>query len=105
MEVTPNYDIPKPRTAFSSFVDHPDNFITFLEACLKQENIDKSDMADLYTTLFEMYLETANTKGGEEKERWEAKAKGLIDDQDVSSMTRFSFPPFLNHVLDSHRYF
>ena len=78
------YDIPKPRTAFSSFIDHPENFITFLEACLTQENIDKSDMTDLYTALFEMYLETAKTKKGEEKEKWEAKAKRLIDGEDVS---------------------
>lgn len=79
-----DYEIPKPRTAFSSFVDHPDNFVTFLEACLKLENIEKSDEADLYTTLFEMYLETANTKKGEEKELWEAKAKRLIDGKDVN---------------------
>ena len=83
-QLPPEYDVPKPRTAFSSFVDHPDDFITFLEACLKQGNIDESDMADLYTTLFEMYLETANTKKGEEKENWEAKAKRLIDGKDVS---------------------
>ena len=80
----PDYHIPKPRTAFSSFVDHPENFITFLEACLGQENIDKIDITDLYTALFEMYLETANAKKGEEKEIWEAKAKRLIDDKDVS---------------------
>lgn len=83
-QAPPEYDIPKPRTAFASFVDHPQNFITFLEACLDQEKIDKSDMTDLYTALFEMYLETANSKKGEEKERWEAKAKRLIDGQDVS---------------------
>ncbi len=78
------YDIPKPRTAFSSFVDHPQNFITFLEACLKQDKIDKGDKTDLYTTLFEMYLEMANAKKGEEKELWEGKAKRLIDGNDVS---------------------
>ena len=78
------YDVPKPRTAFSSFVDHPENFINFLEACLEQENIARNDMTDLYTALFEMYLETANSKKGEEKERWEAKAKRLIDGKDVS---------------------
>lgn len=78
------YDLPKPRTAFSSFVDHPDNFITFLEACLRQETIEESDKIDLYTTLFEIYLETANTKKGAEKEDWEAKAKSLINGQDVS---------------------
>ena len=83
-QAPPEYDIPKPRTAFAAFVDHPESFITFLEACLKQENIDKSDLTDLYTALFEMYLQTANTKKGEEKGKWEAKAKRLIDDKDVS---------------------
>ena len=78
------YDIPKPRTAFSSFVDHPSNFITFLEACLKEPNIKEADKIDLYTTLFEIYLETANTKKGREKEQWETKAKSLIDGRDVS---------------------
>lgn len=78
-----DYDLPRPRTAFASFVDHPDHFITFLEACLTQENIEKSDRIDLYTTLFEIYLETANTKKGLEKEEWEAKAKSLIDHKDV----------------------
>ena len=86
-QAPPEYDIPKPRTAFSSFVDHPDNFITFLEACLEQANIDEGDKTDLYTALFEMYLETANTKKGDEKGQWEAKAKKLIDGKDVSEMT------------------
>ena len=83
-QASSEYDVPKPRTAFSSFVDHPENFINFLEACLEQENIAQNDMTDLYTALFEMYLETANSKKGEEKERWEAKAKRLIDGKDVS---------------------
>ena len=78
------YDIPKPRTAFSSFVDHPSNFITFLEACLKQSDVKEADKIDLYTTLFEIYLETANTKKGAEKDDWEARAKRLIDGKDVS---------------------
>ena len=77
------YDVPKPRTAFSPFVDHPDNFITFLEACLKQEHLDKDDMTDLYTTLFEMYLETATAKKGEEKEKWEAKARRLVEGTEI----------------------
>ena len=34
---TPSYTPPQPRTAFSSFVDHPDEFIVFLEACLKEK--------------------------------------------------------------------
>lgn len=84
----PEYDVPKPRTAFASFVDHPRNFMTFLEACVKQENLDKVDKTDLYTTLFEMYLETANAKKGEEKEVWEGKAKRLIDGKDVSPVCK-----------------
>lgn len=84
-----DYDRPKPRTAFSSFVDHPSEFVIFLEACLKQENYDDDDKVDLYTTLFEIYLETANAKKGAEKEDWKAKAKALIDDKKASRWPTF----------------
>lgn len=77
------YDVPKPRTAFSSFVDHPQEFIVFLEASLEQKDLQESDKVDLYTTLFEVYLETASSKKGLDKQEWEAKAKGLIDCKDV----------------------
>lgn len=77
------YEIPKPRTAFSSFVDHPENFIVFLEACLKKKDTDKADITDLYTTLFEMFLQMAVSKKGEEKEKWEAKARELINSEDI----------------------
>lgn len=76
--------VPKPRTAFSSFVDHPDQFIVFLEACLDETNMDESDKVDLHTTLFEIYLDIAGSKTGQEKQKWEAKAKTLIDGHDVS---------------------
>ena len=79
-----DYDAPKPRTAFSSFVDHPQEFIVFLEACLGQEDIHESDRVDLYTTLFELYLETANSRKGLDREEWEAKARELIDRKEVS---------------------
>ena len=79
------YNIPKPRTAFSSFVDHSVEFVTFLEACLKQDCIVEGDKIDLYTTLFEMYLETAGGKKSPEKGEWENKAKRLIEGQNVSS--------------------
>lgn len=80
------YDIPKPRTAFSSFVDHPEEFITFLEALIKQEDLKQEDKVDLYTTLFEMYLDTSNSKkDASEKQEWEAKAKRLIQGKDVRS--------------------
>ncbi|MCJ1321627.1 hypothetical protein MMC15_006972 [Xylographa vitiligo] len=82
-EPPPQYDIPKPRTAFSAFVDHREQFITFLESCVKQEHLEQNDRVDLYTALFEMYLETASHNNGDEKREWEAKAKGLIDDRNV----------------------
>ncbi|KAL8930997.1 MAG: hypothetical protein Q9208_000098 [Pyrenodesmia sp. 3 TL-2023] len=80
----PAYDVPKPRTAFSSFVDHPDQFIVFLEACLGDGNMNEKDKGDLHTTLFEVYLEIAASKTGAEKREWEAKAKTLIHGQEVS---------------------
>ncbi len=81
---TPEYNAPAPRTAFSSFIDHPDEFIVFLEACLKEETLAQSDKTDLYTTLFEMYLHKASEKKGEaHREEWEAKAKALISGRDL----------------------
>lgn len=80
------YAIPKPRTAFSSFVDHPDSFIVFLEACLNRKEIDETDKIDLYTTLFEMYLDIGSSKQGDEKALWEEKAKDLIYAKDVGSI-------------------
>ncbi|KAI5458190.1 hypothetical protein BGZ63DRAFT_392842 [Mariannaea sp. PMI_226] len=80
----PKYSPPPPRTAFSSFIDHPDEFIEFLEACLKEKDIKSSDRTDLYTTLFEMYLYKASEKKGQHhKEEWEAKAKNLIEGEHI----------------------
>ncbi|KAI9696333.1 MAG: hypothetical protein M1820_008175 [Bogoriella megaspora] len=77
------YEIPEPRTAFSAFVDHPDQFVVFLEACIGSDDIAEDDKRDLYTTLFEMYLHVATSKKGEEKEQWETKAKELLSTQNV----------------------
>jgi len=77
------YTPPEPRSAFSSFVDHPDEFVVFLEACLKENGLKESDKVDLYTTLFEMYLHKANEQKGDDKELWEAKAKKLIEGRDI----------------------
>lgn len=84
---SPSYEIPKPRTAFSSFVDHPDQFIIFLEHLLELEELKEEDRVDLYTTLFEMYLDTANRKKApSEKQEWESKAKSLIRGKNVSAI-------------------
>ncbi|KAJ0314953.1 hypothetical protein COL5a_012158 [Colletotrichum fioriniae] len=80
----PKYTPPPPRTAFSSFIDHPDEFIVFLEACLEDTGLKESDRTDLYTTLFEMYLHKSNEKKGEQhREEWESKAKKLIEGEDI----------------------
>lgn len=79
----PQYAPPPPRTAFSSFVDHPDEFITFLEACIEEKDLKKQDRADLYTTLFEMYLFKSNDKKGEHRDEWEAKARKFIEGSEI----------------------
>ena len=81
--IKPKYDVPKPRTAFSAFMDHPDEFMHFLEACVKQENFNESDKVDLYTTLFEVYLEAATHREGNEKLGFENKARQLIDSKSI----------------------
>jgi len=85
----PEYPIPKPRTAFSSFIPHPSHFIRFLEALASQNDISSADKTDLYTTLFEIYLETANSEStpASERDEWQQKAKSLITSQPQISAT------------------
>ncbi|KAJ9429577.1 hypothetical protein QL093DRAFT_2166013 [Fusarium oxysporum] len=95
----PKYTPPPPRTAFSSFIDHPDEFIVFLEACLEEKELKSSDRTDLYTTLFEMYLYKASEKKGQDhKEEWEAKAKKLIQGEHVPMES--SDVLLLSHLAD-----
>ncbi|KAF2401451.1 vacuolar protein sorting-associated protein 11 [Trichodelitschia bisporula] len=82
-EPPPVYDVPKPRTAFSAFVDHPQEFIVFLQACIEADDLKEGDKVDLYTTLFEMYLHTASGKKDDSKAEWENKAKALIESKKV----------------------
>lgn len=77
-----DYIAPQPRKAFSSFVDHPDEFIEFLEACLEEKCFEERDKIDLYTALFEMYLHKSNEDGGAHREAWEVKAKKLIENKE-----------------------
>ncbi|RDA94681.1 hypothetical protein CP533_2455, partial [Ophiocordyceps camponoti-saundersi (nom. inval.)] len=80
----PEYTPPPPRTAFSSFIDHPDEFISFLEACLQEKCLKSSDRTDLYTTLFEMYLQKSSDCNEQDaKSGWEEKAKKLIEGEHV----------------------
>ncbi|KAK4494695.1 hypothetical protein PRZ48_014051 [Zasmidium cellare] len=81
------YSVPKPRTAFSAFVDHPDQFVTFLEACTSSNGVKPENKEDLQTTLFEMYLHKASTSTGDEKSHWETSAKRLISQQDDTTIS------------------
>ncbi|KAJ5239145.1 Zinc finger RING-type [Penicillium chermesinum] len=84
----PPYTIPKARTAFSAFVDHPQEFIDFLETLVQQPDLKKGTKIDLFTTLFEMYLDTAKRqKDPAERLQWEAKARKLIEGKDIPIST------------------
>ncbi|PHH67953.1 hypothetical protein CDD82_960 [Ophiocordyceps australis] len=84
VDEAPKYTPPPPRSAFSCFIDHADEFIVFLEACVRDEELKPSDRTDLYTTLFEMYLfKSSEKKEQHQKEEWEAKAKRLIQGEHV----------------------
>lgn len=88
----PQYEVPKPRTAFSAFVDHPQNFISFLETLVEQPELKQEAKIDLFTTLFEMYLDAAkSTKDATQKQEWERKAKILIEGKDVSILNSSLF--------------
>ncbi|KAJ5568059.1 hypothetical protein N7450_010545, partial [Penicillium hetheringtonii] len=87
-EALPQYEIPKPRTAFSAFVDHPKEFINFLETLVERPDLKQEAKIDLFTTLFEMYLDTAKSKkDSTEKQEWEDKAKKLIEGKDIPIST------------------
>jgi len=77
------YEVPKPRVAFSAFIDHADEFIVFLESCIASQDVSDESKTDLYTTLFEMYLHKATTTEKEEKSDWERKAKSLIESKQI----------------------
>ncbi|KAH8906769.1 vacuolar membrane protein [Coniochaeta sp. PMI_546] len=96
----PKYTPPPPRTAFSSFIDHPDEFIVFLEACLKDSSLSASDRTDLSTTLFEMYLLKSNEKKDQQdREEWESKAKALISGRGQDGTESNRIPISSSNVL------
>jgi tetratricopeptide (TPR) repeat protein len=103
----PKYTPPRPRTAFSSFIDHPDEFIVFLEACLNEDSLSEADRTDLSTTLFEMYLHKSNEKKGDDqhREEWEQRAKSLINNKPQGTGTTATTKPPIensNVLLLSH---
>ena len=77
----PQYQPPRPRAAFSIFVDFPECFIRFLEVMMEDEKFasrDDKDINDICTTLFEAYLRQSRLGTKEERTMWEEKAKSLL---------------------------
>lgn len=62
----------------------PDQFIAFLEACIASEGV--TEKADLYTTLFEIYLHKASNTQAEEKTEWERKARTVDLRMDINDL-------------------
>lgn len=77
----PTYLPPRPSLVFPCFLNHPGEFVIFLEACI--ETFDKyqgniSDKKVLLMTLFEMYL-SRSIEQPEKKDEWVLKAKQLLE--------------------------
>ncbi|KAI5965811.1 vps11 [Candida pseudojiufengensis] len=73
----PTYLPPKPNLIYSSFTNHPNEFVIFLEACIEafdkyQGNI--MDKKEVLITLLEMYLSLHKTT---DQEEWLNKANDL----------------------------
>ncbi|CEP20382.1 unnamed protein product [Cyberlindnera jadinii] len=82
------YQPPRPRVIFPSFVNRPNEFVIFLEACA--QSYDKfegnpKDKNDVLTTLYELYLTIASTS--ENTEEWHEKALNLVKRNDLNSNT------------------
>ncbi|EGV63363.1 Vacuolar protein sorting-associated protein 11 [Yamadazyma tenuis] len=77
----PTYLPPRPSLIFPSFINNPNEFVIFLEACI--EAFDKyqgstKDQKELLITLLEMYL-SLSKKDKHNYEEWLNKAKQLVD--------------------------
>lgn len=76
----PTYLPPKPSLIFSSFVDKPNVFVIFLEACI--DTFDKyqgniNDKKELLITLLDVYLSLENQEH-DLREEWHSRAITLV---------------------------
>jgi len=74
----PTYQPPRPRIIFPSFVNRPNEFVIFLEACAQSYDMfegDEKDKKDILNTLYELYLTLGtNESDPVSKRAWEEKA-------------------------------
>lgn len=96
----PTYLPPRPSLVFPCFVNHPREFVVFLEACMdtfEKYQGNTLDKKDLLITLFEMYLSMCKEEP-EKTDEWLEKARNLMYDNaklvDVSSIL------LISHVYD-----
>lgn len=99
-DVEPTYLPPRPSLVFSCFINHPREFVVFLEACM--ETFDKyqgniADKKDLLITLFEMYLSMSREEL-KQKDEWLEKAKTLMYEN--SKMIDESRVLLISHIYD-----
>lgn len=88
----PTYQPPRPRIIFPSFVNKPNEFVIFLEACAESYDTfegDDKDKGDILNTLYELYLTLGtNEENKESKKFWEDKALTLAkSDQNLIDPT------------------
>lgn len=88
----PTYQPPKPRIIFPSFVNKPNEFVIFLEACAESFDLfegDEKDKKDILSTLFELYLALGEREENQGiKKAWEQKALDLVaSDKDLIDAT------------------
>lgn len=96
----PTYLPPRPSLIFASFINNPNEFVIFLEACI--ETFDKyqgniNDKLELLITLYEMYL-SLSKKLVESQDEWLGKAKALIDQ--YSELLDKSQLLLISHIYD-----
>ncbi|CAH2350663.1 E3 ubiquitin-protein ligase Pep5p [[Candida] railenensis] len=93
----PTYLPPRPSLIFPSFINNPNEFVVFLEACI--ETFDKyqgniNDKKELLMTLFEMYLSLSKDPDDE----WKEKANALLSE--YSTLLNKSSLLLVSHIYD-----
>lgn len=83
---SPTYLPPRPSLVFPCFINHPKEFIVFLEACLEsfeKYQGDNSQKSDVLMTLLELYL-SMSVEDTDASETWISKASSILKDQSSS---------------------
>lgn len=96
------YTPPPPQTAFTMLMDHPAQFIHFLEVILERQvgtSEDDRSREVVVSTLLELYLKQARSDE-EKREKYEEQARRLMSDE--SNHLDASNAMLLFHLTDFH---